>query len=79
MHSNGAQSFVWSLSAFVQQSLTLNKVQYLAERDVFKVTWFRNGTWILMWPGPYSHDLRSLFRCLLASVTLGIVYRPQFI
>jgi len=27
-------------SSFIQQSHTLNKVQYLAERNVFKITWF---------------------------------------
>ena len=78
MHFNRDESFVWPLSSFIQQSLTLNKVHYLAERDVFKVTWFHKGIWILMWPVPYSHDLRGRFRCLLASVTLGTIYQPQF-
>ena len=27
-------------SSFNQQSHTLNKVQYLADRNVFKITWF---------------------------------------
>jgi hypothetical protein len=30
------QSFI----SFIQQSRTLNEVQYLADRDIFKVTWF---------------------------------------
>lgn len=48
MHFNHDQYFVWPLSSFVQQSLTLNKVQYLAERVVLKVSWLCKGTWILM-------------------------------
>jgi len=34
------QFFLHPFSSFFQQSHTLNKVQNLADRDVFNVTWF---------------------------------------
>ena len=40
MHFDGDKSFVQTFSSFIQQSHTLNKLQYLADRDVFKGTWF---------------------------------------
>jgi hypothetical protein len=33
------QGLLQPFSSFIQQSLTLNKVQYLAEKNVFKITW----------------------------------------
>jgi len=36
-----------SITSFINQSHTLNKVQYLAGREVFKVTWFHK----MMIPG----------------------------
>jgi hypothetical protein len=44
MHFDRYRSFVQPFSSFIQQSLTLKKVQYLTDRDVFKVTWFRKVT-----------------------------------
>jgi hypothetical protein len=38
------QSFVQPFTSFIQQSRTLNKVQYLTDRDVLKVTWFHKMT-----------------------------------
>ena len=39
MHFDGEKSFVQTFSSFIQQSHTLNKLQYLANRSVFRVTW----------------------------------------
>jgi hypothetical protein len=40
MHFEQDPSFVQPVSSSMQQSRTLNKVQYLDDRDVFKITWF---------------------------------------
>jgi hypothetical protein len=40
MHFEQDTSFVQPVSSSMQQFRTLNKVQYLDDGDVFKVTWF---------------------------------------
>ena len=71
------------LCSHFQQPCTLNKLQYPASRDVFKVTWFHK---VLTWV-PISYCSQSVtvtknvlghFRGLFASVTLGTVYQPNF-
>jgi len=39
MHLDCDQSLVQTFSSFIPQSSKFNKVQYLVDRDVFKVTW----------------------------------------
>jgi hypothetical protein len=39
MHLDRDQSLVQPISSFIQQSSKLNRVHYLANRIVFKVTW----------------------------------------
>jgi len=37
---NHNRSFLQLLSLFIEQSYALNRVQYLSDGDVYKVTWF---------------------------------------
>jgi hypothetical protein len=47
MHFYCYQSFVQSLCSHFQQPSILNKVQYFAASDVFKVIWFHKMlTWV---------------------------------
>jgi hypothetical protein len=40
VHFDHYRFFVQSSSWLIQQSCTLNEMQYLADRDAYKVTWF---------------------------------------
>jgi hypothetical protein len=65
--------------SFIQQCHALNKVRYLADRDVFKVTWFHKMTTQVSesWCDQsltVTKNMWCRYTCLLASVTLGTVY-----
>ena len=73
--------FVQTLCSRIHQHRTLNRVQYPADRDVSKVTWFRK---ILTQASKSScgqfftvtNNSRSRFRCLLVCTTLGTFCQP---
>ena len=77
MHSDCYQFFVHPFSSFFQQSHTLNKMQYLADTDVFIVTCFHK----MMSQVPKSQCGQSLtvtnnmwshFRCLFTYAHWGL-------
>jgi hypothetical protein len=63
--------------SFCQRSRTSSKVQYLADRPVFKVTWFQGQPRCLNL-NTVTQNMWSCFRGLLASTAPHIVYQHQF-